>query len=182
MANGRTTIWSLGLLLSLLLPYLGTGGWLQWRRHQLKEAVKVQLLEGLPAAELVHFTFLPDELDQLAWEHEREFVYQDQWFDVVRQETRGDTLHLWCWLDQAETALERQLSQLVDRALGHDEQGQDRRVRLLQFGQTLFCQPPLLPLLRPPISPDQPLFFHQAPVLTRLPGPPPYPPPRPVVP
>ncbi|MCB0637201.1 MAG: hypothetical protein KDC54_11315 [Lewinella sp.] len=182
MAIRRSACWSLGLMLSLLLPFAGTSGWLIWHRQQIKREVKARILAGVPASELVHFSFTPDQLAELRWEHEWEFVYQDQWFDVTRREIKGDTLHLWCWPDHAETALEHQLHALVDQALGRDTQRRERQARLFEFGRTLFCQSPADLQLNTPFSPVKANLFHYSAVRSRALAPPPSPPPRRVCP
>jgi hypothetical protein len=167
---------AISLFLVLCLPLAGLSGWLLLERQLLRHEIKQQLLAGIDRAELVHWAFGPEKQAQLEWEHEGEFEYLGEMYDVVERAQRGDTLHLWCWWDHEETALNRQLQDLVQITLGQDPQRQEQRHQRIQWLTWQFAPPagPLLPRCLParlkPVLASLPPFEGRQP--TPLPPPP----------
>lgn len=93
----------------------------------------------MPEQELVWLKFSAEEArSELEWEHDREFEYRGQMYDVVRSEVKGDTTFYLCWPDAAETALNRQLEQLVAESTTHDPAQRICFQRLFDFFQLLY--------------------------------------------
>lgn len=108
------------LILVLVLPFWG--GYLGLRHQQkaIRREVKQAMERGLSDSELVFFSFSTEEASALEWEHDREFRYRDNMYDVVRKDTCEGRLEVWCWLDDEESALKRRFDRLVRAALGGD--------------------------------------------------------------
>lgn len=101
--------------------------------------MKRQMLASVNQSQLVRFIFTETEKKtQLNWEHEKEFEYQNEMYDVIKTEVHGDTTYYWCWQDREETELNRQLNHLVARSLGNNPQHQENKNRLLKFLESLY--------------------------------------------
>jgi len=108
---------SIGLWLLLLwgFPYWSVRTGYAVREAQLERKAQ-EAMVGLSDDQLFHFTVQRQDSNRIfRWEHAGEFEYQGQMFDVSRREVRGDTLHLWCYWDAAETDLKRS-----EATAGHD--------------------------------------------------------------
>jgi hypothetical protein len=173
----RHPLISLSLVLLLLSP--AALSWLAtaWQKHAVKEAVEAQLREGMEASELVVLAFAKSEAGQLEWEHEREFEYRGQMYDLVKTEQRNDSLFYTCYWDHAETELHHQLDRWAADWLQQSPLQQQQSERLTCFFRSLYCMAvPMAPL---PISAAVSPFFdyyHQP--CGILHGPPPLPPPE----
>ncbi|PTB91022.1 hypothetical protein C9994_16285, partial [Marivirga lumbricoides] len=108
---------SISLFIILFAPGLITYSWLSHQKRAVKHEVKWKMIAGMDKNELVLLKFTSEEAKVLKWEHAKEFEYQNEMYDVVEQQTIGDTTYYWCWWDHEETALNKQLSLLVVKAL-----------------------------------------------------------------
>lgn len=124
----------------LILPFLGSYCWLQWRIKAVRKEVKRSIIAGPDKEELVLLRFHKEETkSKLRWEHSKEFAYEGEMYDVVQKEQRGDSVFYRCWWDNEETKLSRQLSGLLSKNLGQDKQQEDSRAKLYKFLQSLYC-------------------------------------------
>lgn len=128
------------LLACLSLPVLGTYTWLHYQKLCVKQEVKRSLKAGMSKERLVRLAFPEGQIDTLVrWEHDKEFEYQHQMYDILKQEKSGDSIVFWCWLDQEETLLNGQLDELVQKAFAQDPLRKDREEQLSYFFKTLYC-------------------------------------------
>lgn len=96
---------AIALSFVLLLPVLGRYACFYLTEARLEAVFFEQSDGGYPADELVFLAFSRRDAMQLEWEHDTEFVFQGQWYDVVERTERTDSLLLWCRPDSAETRL-----------------------------------------------------------------------------
>ncbi len=130
-----------GLLLccALVDPVVATFTWLHYQKTIVKKEVKRQIIAGIDKDDLVLLKFSKKEAQiKLRWEHSKEFEYNQQMYDVVETGTLGDTVYYWCWLDQKETKLNRQLEELSAQALGKDNKIREKNERLISFFNSLY--------------------------------------------
>lgn len=128
------------LLISLLAPGCGTFLWVYVQKMQIREAVKEQMIEGMGEDDLVWLKFTQEQArSELRWEHDREFEYRRQMYDVVRSEVRGDTTYYLCWPDDAETELNRKLERLAADSAAKDSTHTLPYERLFDFFKSLYC-------------------------------------------
>lgn len=142
------------LLACLSLPVLGTYTWLHFQKLCVKQAVKNAFKAGMSKELLVRLAFTADQVNTLLrWEHDKEFEYQKQMYDVLEREHQGDSIVFWCWWDQEETLLNLQLEDLVQKAFAQDPVRKHSEAQLSHFFKTLYCDffEPLS--LIPPVSP-----------------------------
>jgi len=149
------------LLAALSAPLFGTYAGLCVEKQRVKKEVKKRLMNGVDSTDLVFFQFSKhDSKTLLRWEHAWEFEYQEQLYDVVKKIERGDSVLLWCWWDHAETALNKQLHQLVVQRQSSDPRRHEKERRVVYFFLTLFyLEPPDMRALgsgperlRPPLA------------------------------
>ena len=130
------------LLTCLVAPFVATYSWLQYEKKLVRKTVKCQLIKGVKEHELVLLKFSKiAATTQIHWEHAREFEFDGEMYDVVSCDTIGDTLLYHCWPDHAETALNKQLNQLVAGALEHDQDHHQSQQKWVGFYLALFHAP-----------------------------------------
>ena len=97
-----------------IAPFYGTYLYLSLQQKVIQEAVQRKLEEGIPENELVKLTFSKKEIPKLLkWEHDKEFEYNGQMYDVVEVTDVGDSLQYLCWWDKAETATKKNKQKLL---------------------------------------------------------------------
>ena len=130
---------SLLLLFCLVTPVAATFTFLQYQKMQVKHEVKWKMIAGIDKNELVLLKFTNEEIQtELRWEHSKEFEYKGQMYDIVETSIQEDTFYYWCWLDEEETKLNKQLKELVSNVLGNKPQRQDKKNQLAEFFKKLF--------------------------------------------
>jgi len=106
----------------ILLIALQTSGRLlvfKLQQYHIRAQVKQQIKAGVPEDELVLLK-IPAALEQghnrvFQRIHAREFRYHGQMYDIVRQQSRGDTTWYYCVSDEQETLLFARLDELVQQ-------------------------------------------------------------------
>ena len=127
------------LLFCLVAPIPATFTFLHYQKKQIKKEIKRQIIIGINKEELVLLKFAKNESETLLhWKHSKEFEYDGQMYDIVETENRGDTTCYWCWLDNEETKLNKQLDELLASALGKDTKNIEHKDRLVFFLKSLF--------------------------------------------
>lgn len=129
---------SIFLFFCIVVPSVTTYSWLQYKKYQVKKHVKHQILAGLDQSALVLLKFTNNESSELRWEHDQEFEYNGQMYDVVNSIEKRDSIYYWCWRDHEETKLINQLKIVVANALGNDQQNKENQNRLLDFFKILY--------------------------------------------
>ncbi|MBN1819149.1 MAG: hypothetical protein JW833_00435 [Prolixibacteraceae bacterium] len=136
----RNKIAGIFLLLCLWLPVVVTMLWLLYQKELIRDEVKQQIASGLNKEMLITLKFQAEESYQLLkWEHSREFKYNNQKYDVVNSENRGDSVFFLCWKDEKETGIENRIEELLIKAMGKDPVSREKQQKLTKFYQSLFC-------------------------------------------
>ncbi len=128
------------LLLFMLLQAAGYLFVFEIQKLAIRREIKQQIKAGVPEDELVLLKFVAEKSDPAFQRvHEREFRYAGKMYDVVRQESRGDTTWYYCIADEKETQLFANLEKMVAREQSQNPARQERLERLLHcFGQLFF--------------------------------------------
>ena len=79
-----------------------------------------------------------DARHKLEWEHSREFEYKGEMYDVIRSETKGDSIWYWCYWDRKETKLKKEMNVLLVNLLGPGQQSKNEGRQLQDFFKSLF--------------------------------------------
>ena len=111
------------------------------------------MISGIDSDELVLLKFTDEESQTLLhWEHSKEFEYKGEMYDVVESKTEEDTVYYWCWWDNEETELNKQLDDLVAFVLGNDPGRKGSQKQVEDFYKSLYCEP----------LPDRHMYLSQA--------------------
>lgn len=137
--RGRVThkFIAIALLLLLLLQLAGYFLIFTVQRFEIHHVIKQQLKAGIPEGELVLLK-IPKNLEEKTNSlfqriHEREFRYDGSMYDVVRQETHGDTTWYYCLSDEKETQLFANLDEFVKREVKQQTKRKALLAKLLNF-------------------------------------------------
>lgn len=130
---------SIILLLSLILPFVGTVSWLNYQKKKVKHHFKQEIIASIEKNELVNFTFTLKEAEtKLNWEHSKEFEYNNSMYDIVEADTTNNIITYWCWWDSEETELNKKLKKLLANFLGEDTEDKKTKTQFAQFYQSLY--------------------------------------------
>ena len=137
----KKQITSLFLLFILIVPAVATYTWLQLHKCAVKREVKCKMIAGIDKKELVFFKFSKKEINaKLHWEHSKEFEFNDQMYDVVDKKVVNDSIALWCWSDDEETNLNKQLNTVLTSVFQKDSKSKDKQNQVFKFYKLLYFQ------------------------------------------
>ncbi len=125
-----------------MLPFATTFTLLHYQKKQLKRSIKQKIIEGIDQRELVLLKFSKkDTKSLLRWEHSKEFEYKKEMYDVVEKIETTDTITYWCWWDNEETKLNRQLSDLLNNVWDQNPNKQQKQQKLIQYAKNWYSHP-----------------------------------------
>lgn len=128
-------------MFSLAIPIAAVFFFSSYHRKQVRREVKHHIMAITNRDELVLLKFSDEQRKaELQWKHSKEFKFQEQMYDVVEAERRGDTTYYWCWWDHEETRLNKKLDQLLAAVLGSDPVNRDNQKQLVQIYKSLYCE------------------------------------------
>ena len=141
MESLKIHVISFFLLFSLLTPVAATYSWLQLQKRSIKKEVKQEIIAGIKKKELVFFQFSNNDItSKLKWEHDSEFEYNNQMYDVVEKLIVNDSTQLWCWWDHKETKLNKKLQELALSAFQQDARSKEKQNELNKFYQLIYLK------------------------------------------
>jgi len=122
-------------------PVAVTYSWVQLQKRSIKKEVKQEIIAGIKKKDLVFFQFSNKDISsKLKWEHDSEFEYNNQMYDVVDKLIVNDSTQLWCWWDHKETKLNKKLQELVQTAFQNDTKSKEKQNKLHEFLQLLYLK------------------------------------------
>ncbi len=137
----QATVSSL-VLIALFTPFSATYLWLQIQKSLIKKKVKAELIAQIDKSELTQLTFSKSQIKtDLRWEHDREFEYKGEMYDVVEIQVLGDSICYLCWHDKAETKLNRHLQTLIAQATSSKPEHRAREMLCYQLLKLLAIEP-----------------------------------------
>ncbi|MDN4163991.1 hypothetical protein QWY31_00680 [Cytophagales bacterium LB-30] len=84
----------------------------------IRKSIKLQIKAGIPEDDLHEFTLSATAYKALDWVRpDKEFRLDDEMFDIVRAETLGNTIHLYCVNDTEEALLFAQLDEITQKKM-----------------------------------------------------------------
>ncbi|MFD2244619.1 hypothetical protein [Pontibacter ruber] len=103
-------------------------------QQQIRSEIKNQIKQRIPADELHVIAVSINEQGKLDWKREgKEFLYKGSMYDVVKTETKDDTVFYYCITDVEETQLFAMLDQLVKEHLAHSKKHNSAKKLLKSF-------------------------------------------------
>jgi len=128
------------IIFGLVIPYTSFFISLNYNKIQIKKQIKKSIIAGIKKEELVFLKFSNKETQTiLKWKHSKEFEFENQMYDIVSFEIKTDSIFYWCWLDHAETALNKKLNLLTLFALGNSKQNKENHKLISFFYHNLIC-------------------------------------------
>ena len=122
-----------------IAPFYGTYLYLSLQQKVIQEAVQRKLEEGIPENELVKLTFFKKEIPKLLkWEHDKEFEYNGQMYDVVKVTDVGDSLQYLCWWDKAETATKKNKQKLISEEINKSKPSKHKPVNFSDYYKSIY--------------------------------------------
>ncbi len=163
------------LCIFLCLPFLAVHTVLTLKKQTIRREFKHEIIKTLSKSDLVLIALSrADAEKQLKWEHEKEFEYRGQMFDIVDSELTLDSVKYWCWLDHDETHLNKMLEKLsAETSQDHKKQSANQ---LLTFIKSFHFIAQLE--LKNSLEMISPLCFSKVTILISHKSQPPSPPPE----
>lgn len=122
----------------MVVPIISTYTYLHITKQKIRKDVKHKILGKLEKENLILLNFTRAEAENLEWKHSREFEFQGQMYDIIRKETHGENISFWCWNDNEETKINKQINSLLAFVLGNDQQNKENQKRLINYYNSLF--------------------------------------------
>ena len=119
--------------------------WYKLEKRQVRKTAKARIIDGLNEHELIRLQFSKEDAKHvLLWQHSKEFVFNNQFYDIVKTTETEDSVAYLCWLDKAETELNYKLDFYTSYAFVNHG---DRSDKTIYFGQLikLYFLPDLQP-------------------------------------
>lgn len=126
-----------------LLIFQSTGYYLFLKIQQkhIRYEIKQQIKAGVPVEELVLLKIsrsTQENRREFQYIHSREFRYFGKMYDIIRQESHGETTWFYCINDEKETLLFARLDEQVKNEMKNLPGSGKEREQLLQWHNTLF--------------------------------------------
>ena len=114
--------------------------WLYARKSEVRREVKRMIINGIDKSQLVKLQFSTQEQNTLLrWEHSKEFEFDGNMYDIVEAIQLEDSIIYYCWLDKAETELNRQLSELTKDVFDKDSKKRTCHNQLMKYYKSIYC-------------------------------------------
>lgn len=105
---------------------------------EIKREVKRSILAGIPEKDQVVIKLHSSELSSLYWEHETEFEFEGNMYDVIRSTEIGDSIMYYCFKDHAESTIKRKLTTLLHDIRKEDGKSHQQVEKLQSYFTSLF--------------------------------------------
>lgn len=123
----------------MVAPLTTTYIWIKNQKATVRRELKWKIIKGFEKEDLTLLKFTEsEEQEQLEWEHSEEFEYNNEMYDIIEKEINGDTTYYWCWRDNKETQLNKQLDELLVNGLVTDNHNNDTQKRLSNIFKSLY--------------------------------------------
>lgn len=111
-------LFSISILLVLTLNITGVFFVFKIQQYKVRKEIKHLIKAGIPENELHEFHLSNKDYEQLNWVRpDIEFQKGNEMFDIVRAETKGDSILLHCVNDKEEAVLFAQLDELIQKKM-----------------------------------------------------------------
>jgi hypothetical protein len=131
-------------LLLVLYNLMGFIAAFQAVRYEWRQSVRAELAK-VAEDNLVHFVFAKNDVPV----SKKEFKHKGKYYDIVRTETKGDSIDLYCFDDATETRLVGEYHQLILKNTAQDDDYQHKT----QYGFQLLIKDFYFPLEKTEKSP-----------------------------
>lgn len=121
-------------LLLLFASFSGMYSWLQLQKYRARKEAKALIINST-VPDQIRVLAYPERAEPagLRWVHEDEFEWNGSLYDVLKSETRNDSVFLHIWEDRKETALNQEIRSLTRRLVQANNETPDEESRWVQF-------------------------------------------------
>lgn len=131
---------AISFLVALLLPSLVLLVVLKTEKFIVQKQVEAKIRTDLNLDELIRLKFsYGDVLNQLEWEHSREFRFNGEMYDVVEQCEEKDSVVFWVYHDVKESVINRRIHQLLADELDTDSKQNKKKETVNKWAKKLYC-------------------------------------------
>lgn len=124
------------------IPFTGTILYLQYEKGIIKNEMS-ECLQEYAKKDVVDIIVHKDQIHtMLTWEHEREFEFSGEMYDVISSQIMGDSITYQCLHDAKETSINKRIYSFIKSYL-KDEAGSEA---------SLIVYSDIFKVLHPPIS------------------------------
>lgn len=104
------------------------------QRFAARKEVKTAIKLGVPVEKQIKFSFTYKQANQLKWtKPEKEFMFNNEMYDVIRYKAGSDSIHYVCIHDVKESNLFKNLSRLTDIFLVKDPVQKEKTRNIAQI-------------------------------------------------
>lgn len=147
-------------LIIILLCAVGKLSYHYVQKFSIKlEISKVNDITKVKNDRLVMLKFDTKEIANIRWEHEREFEYKGQMYDVLKKDSSKDSIIYWCYWDREETEVNEKIKLAVSEISPSGNSGPENEKRISDFLKGMYCNS--LPLFLSEIYFPRFVFFNQ---------------------
>ena len=137
----RAQFFGVLFLLLLVVPITACFVVLKNQQRQIRKEVKWKMIAGIDKNELVLLKFSKKEINTtLNWKHNREFQFQNEFYDIVEKRVHKDSVYYWCWWDNEETQLSRKLDELTSMYWKKNPDHKQKKEGLQKLFKNLFYE------------------------------------------
>jgi hypothetical protein len=116
----------ISLLAIFTLSFVGSFAFLDIVQYQYQSKVHKELSEGKLNHQLIYLIFSKEEFETLYWEHEKEFKWNGDMYDVSSIYQEGENTGIWCWKDSKDSKIAIQKDAIILKYLfNHPEDDKD---------------------------------------------------------
>ncbi len=116
------------------MPVLVQLGLLFHHKYEINNSLEERIIKE----DLVFFEFSEEELESLEWEHQSEFKYLGNMYDIVHRKKKGKSIQLWCYQDDFEKELKEKITRFFAFGFEDDLQKNEKQKKLTHFFKGLF--------------------------------------------
>lgn len=119
------------LLIVFLFNILGYVVVFKISQIQIKKEVKRELKSKIKRSELHLISVNQNDFDQINWVEEgKEFILNNKMYDIVKRETSGNTILIYCIDDKQEKALFANLEDHISRHISDNKSSSKREIKI----------------------------------------------------
>lgn len=127
------------LILTLTVPFVGAWQFFSTQFKLARQEAKAMMDRAYPETLNVYFEFNKIESQTLLrWEHDSEFEYRGEMYDVLRKEVIDGKIRYWCYWDRKETVLKNEFRDFLVNAFSGHARDQKSEMHFSIFLKTLF--------------------------------------------
>lgn len=122
---------AISLFLVFVIPFVGGHLFLQFSQEQHRSVTHEALENGAKDHELIFLVFTDQELAQIKWEHDKEFEWNGEMYDVASVGEKEGQKGYWCYKDHKDTRINLQKESLTLNAMSNhpDKEGQESQLQ-----------------------------------------------------